>query len=189
MAVRRSSLIHQSRSRRKTSWGAGPRTLGAVGGAQAAISTTSAVLATTGVVLLGDGNTLVRTRGELTAWLTSVNAASTGFSCAFGIGIVRSPAFVAGVGSCPTPMAEESSELWLYHRYFMLTAGAAIGAAVAADNDFVNVVTAGVRFEVDSKAMRKLDEDDTIYACLEVQLTGTAVMNWAFNSRTLFKLA
>ena len=187
MAVRRSSL-RVTHPRRKTSWSIGPRTNDNFGSPQAAISTTSSVLATTGAAILADGVTIVRMRGNFRAWLISVNAASTGFACAFGVGLARLPAFTAGMASLPKPFTDEDDELWLYHRYFNLTAGGAIGAAASSDNDIVNAIVSGIDIEVDSKAMRKVDVNDVIYAAIEVQLSGVASMNWAFSCRLLAKL-
>jgi len=63
-----------------------------------------------------------------------------------------------------------------------------IAGAVATDGDAMNTVTAALRIEVDSRAMRKLEVSQTVYCCLEVLEIGTATMSWAFNSRQLVKL-
>jgi len=44
------------------------------------------------------------------------------------------------------------------------------------------------RFVVDTKAMRKFPVDMSIYACVELVETGTAVVRVAFDSRALFLL-
>ena len=48
-------------------------------------------------------------------------------------------------------------------------------------------MTAALRFEVDSKAMRKQDINEGFYAAIEVTEFGTADAQWAFNSRMFFK--
>jgi len=133
---------------------------------------------------------LVRTRGDLSLFL-SVAADVAGFHGAFGIGVIGSPAFTAGVASVPTPITEEGWGGWLYHRYFSCFAGGAIATATAAQQaDQVNATSGALHIEVDSKAMRKLDVNETIYAALEVVLQGASgTLRWTFNSRTLFKLA
>ena len=42
---------------------------------------------------------------------------------------------------------------------------------------------AAVRFEVDTKAMRKLVDEDALYAIVEMAEIGTGVMSMAFDSR------
>ena len=136
-----------------------------------------------------DGFTLVRTRGEFVAQLRSASAIANGFSGAFGIGIVTDAAFAVGVTAVPTPVTEADSDSWLYHRFFSCIAGAPIAGAAMQDEDAVNPTGAAVRFEVDSKAMRKTGEkESTIYAAIEVTELGTAAIDIMFNSRLLFKL-
>ena len=48
-------------------------------------------------------------------------------------------------------------------------------------------MSAALRFEIDSKAMRKQDIDEGFYAAIEVTEFGTADAQWAFNSRMLVK--
>ena len=172
--------------RRKTSWNIGPQT--GVDGAPQGISASTASLATGLAVVLESGLTLVRTRGDLNLIL-QIAGNQEGFHGAFGIAIATSPAVTAGIASVPTPITEEDWDGWLYHRYFSLIAGGAIAAATAAQQaDQVNASSAALHIEVDSKAMRKLAVDETLYAAIEVVELGTATMQWAFNSRMLVKL-
>ena len=175
-------------SRRKVSWTLGPQT--GVDGASQGISASSSVIATGGAAVIEEGITLVRTRGDLNLFLTSATTAGDGFHGAFGIAVVTDQAFTAGILSVPTPITEESWNGWLYHRYFSLFAGGTIAAATAAQQaDQVNGTSAALHIEVDSKAMRKLNVDQTLYAVIEVVELGAAGMDWAFNSRMLMKLA
>ena len=65
--------------------------------------------------------------------LSSAGSATDGFHGAFGIGIANVNAFATGgITSLLTPLADESWEGWLYHRYFSLFAGGTIAAATAA---------------------------------------------------------
>jgi len=173
-------------TRRRTSWVAGPET--GVNGAPQSISSSLSQLATTAIAVGADGFTLVRTRGELNMRLGTAAASTDGFHGAFGIAIANGSAVTAGSGSIQTPLDDEAWDGWLYHRYFNLMPGAAIAAAAAQDNDFVNATSAALRFEVDSKAMRKLNAEDSIYAIIEVVEVGVASMAWAFNCRQLVKL-
>jgi len=174
--------------RRKTSWNIGPQT--GVDGATQVISASAAVLATGTAVVLNEGITMVRTRGELNVFLSIATGQGDGFHGAFGIAVASSPAVTAGVGSVPTPITEENWDGWLYHRYFGLFAGGPLATATAADQQSqVNATTAALRVEVDSKAMRKLSVDMTIYAAIEViELGAASSMEWGFNSRILVKL-
>ncbi len=89
----------------------------------------------------------------------------------------------------PTPITEEAWDGWLYHRYFSITAGGTIAAATAAQQgDQVNSTTAALRLEIDSKAMRKIDVNEGMFAAVEVTEHGVATMEWLFNCRMLFKL-
>ena len=173
--------------RRKSSWQFGTQT--GVDGASQAISSSSSVIATGAVGIITDGLTLVRTRGDLNLFLTSATTAGDGFHGAFGIAVASAAAVLAGIASVPTPITEEEWDGWLYHRYFSLFAGGTIAAATAAQQqDQVNSSSAALHIEVDSRAMRKVETDMTIYAAIEVVELGAAGMDWAFNSRSLFKL-
>ena len=174
--------------RRKTSWGVGAAT-GTGGTPEGDISSSTAVLATLGAAFTLDGITVVRIRGELTAWLKSAAASAEGFACAFGIGLARLPAFTAGVASVPTPLTDDDDEFWLYHRFFGLHAPDIIAGSASTDGDAQAATISCIRLEVDSKAMRKVDINDVLYGCIETTEGGTAVMNWTFDSRILVKLA
>ena len=191
MAVlRRSGFLRSSgrSQRRKTSWQIGAQT--GTDGSPQNIGSSVAQLATVGALAAEDGLTLVRTRGEFVAFLSATGSALDGFHGAFGIAVVANAAFVAGVGSLPTPITEENWDGWLYHRYFSLQAGDQLAVATAATQlNQSNATNAALRVEVDSKAMRKLETDMVIYACVEVIAFGvSAQMQWSFNSRSLVKL-
>ena len=181
----RTSVVR--RQKRKTSWGIGPQT--GVDGALQSITASSAVLATGAVGITADGQTLVRTRGELSLFLSAATGIADGFHGAFGIAVASAAAVTAGAASVPTPITEEGWDGWLYHRYFSTFAGGTIAAATAAQQaDQVNNMSAALKIEVDSKAMRKLETQMSIYAAVEVIVAGAGTLRWAFNSRMLFKL-
>ncbi len=172
--------------RRATGWEIGVKSGAA--GALLSLSASGASLGGVTVTQITDGFTLVRTRGEFLAYLKTSAAAASGFHGAFGIGIASDAALAVGVSAIPTPITEEAWDGWLYHRYFSLFSSAAMSANAAEDVDFPMAVSAGVRFEVDSKAMRKLRVNESCYCCVEVTEIGACTMDWAFNSRTLIKL-
>ena len=165
----------RSRSnRRATEWGFGPG-----GTTPVTVSATQVQLVGSGVTQDLGGVTIVRTRGLLGLSLLSSAAAGEGFTGAFGIGVVATTAFVAGVASVPTPITEMDWEGWLYHEFFDVRLGLAAGSE-----------NAGVhRTIVDSKAMRKWEANEqTLFAALETSEQGTASVELTFNSRVLVKL-
>jgi len=153
------------------------------------VASSTAVLIGSGVSPTADGSTVVRLRGELLLFLTGANSNLEGFTGAFGIGICNLPAFIAGIGSVPTPITEEDDNNWLYHRYLSITAAGVIDGTASTDQDAISSVSGALRIEVDSKAMRKMDTDKSLYAAIEVAEVGTATLQVFFNSRVLVKLS
>jgi len=163
--------------RRKTAWGVGPSSDNLV------ITSTTSALWTQGVVLnLSDAATLVRTRGEYLLRLTTSAAITDGFLVGLGIGVVTSAAFNAGVASVPTPITEESWDGWLWHKFvnlFPVTTTIADGA---------NALAVAARGEIDSKAMRKINQDMTVFGAIETIEVGVATVRFGVDSRLLLKL-
>ncbi len=170
-----------SSSRRQTAWSIGPAT-GSAPGSPQAISASGTTLATIGIGANVQGLTLIRTRGQLTLSLDTAAANGNGFVGAFGIAVVGGEAFTAGVGSLPDPQDDADDERWLYHRWFQVHSTTAVTADIGAQP------LASVVVEVDSKAMRKTEENEVICAVLGVVEIGTASMGWMFASRVLDKL-
>ena len=146
--------------------------------------------AATGSAILGSGRTsnvaditLARLRGACQVFLQTAAGAGEGFHGAVGVAIVTSAAFAAGVASVPTPITERGWDGWLYHQFFD------IHAAEATTANVVQAATGNHRWDVDSKAMRKLEADMTLMAVAEVVEIGTATMDIFFDSRVLFLLA
>ena len=184
--LRRSASTLIRSQRKRTSWDVGPETAG--GGQPQTITASLGELAAVAVQLLVDNQTLVRTRGELMMLLETSSLQGNGFHGAFGIAKATTAAITAGAASVPTPLTEEEWDGWIYHRYFSLLSGGTIAVATAAQQaDQVNATTAALRLEVDSKAMRKVEIFEGLYAAIEVVEFGTAQMTWSFNSRLLFK--
>ena len=174
-------------TRRQTSWEGGPAT--GTNGSVESLTASANLVFNTGVIALIDGLTLVRTRGEFVAYLKTASAAGAGYAGAFGIGIVNENAFGIGATAILAPIDDEEWDGWLYHRFFSLTAADVIDGSVSADVDAINSVSAAVRLEVDSKAMRKIEAEEVLFAAVQVTEALTATVDFAFNSRLLFKLA
>ena len=188
MARLRNSFVRTRTRPRKTSWSVGPHT-GASGQGQS-ISASGAVIGTTNISIALDGVTLIRTRGELLLTIITAGGAGEGFVGAFGIGVATAAAIAAGITAVPTPVTEQDAENWIFHRYFSMSAPAAISAAgTSKEWSGIAAGSAVLRLEIDSKAMRKLDVFDGVYFALEVTEVGTATMEWNANCRHLFKLS
>ena len=175
MARTRSGFQPRS-PRRNRGWEDGPANV------STNISGSGSVLASVGAQILGDGNTLARVRGLCTFRLHTAAAAEQGFGGAFGIGIANVQAFGAGMASLISPLTGADWDGWLYHRFID------VRSVTGTISDGVNAGSVLNQFEVDSKAMRKLKEDDVIYAAVGVVEEGVAVMRWEFDSRILLLL-
>ena len=176
MARQRSGFHRDQGSRRRlTSWGEGP-------GDQSltSISTTSFVILGSGIILLIPGLTVVRIRGELTLRFTSAGAADNGISFTYGIGIVSADAFAVGVTAIPNPQDDMEWPGWMWHGFTTFRAA----SATLADVGSASVV----RIPVDVKAMRKLGENEILFAALDADESGTATATASFDSRMLVKL-
>ena len=165
------------RNQRTVLWAQGP----------GSVTVTSFSSSTTSVLGLGQtslgGVTIVRMRGAFEAHLQTVGSAGDGFHCGVGIGIVTGDAFSVGVGSMPNPLADIDWGGWLYHWIFDLhTPTATIG-------DGVNSAGAHIRFQIDSKAMRKMKPNETIFGSIQTEEDGAASMGVFFDTRMLFKLS
>ena len=126
----------------------------------------------------------MRIRGEALFYLTSIAAALDGFTrVAVGIGIVTASAFGIGITAVPTPVTDIEWEGWMFHW---------IGALMVPTSTLPTEGQAGsavVRVPIDSKAMRKVGSDETIFGCVEVAgEVGTSVMGFNGSTRLLIKL-
>ncbi len=166
-------------ARRQSSWIAGPF------GLVSAISASSKNVYPTGTIALDSGLTVVRTRGELLVYLTTVGGAVTeGFSWALGFAIVTEQAAAIGATAIPSPITDIGWDGW----YLYETGQVAITAAAEAINSASN--TQVVRVPLDSKAMRKYKESDVIVAVLAVTEVGDgSVVASHLNSRVLVKVS
>ena len=161
-------------SRRKRGWEEGPGSITAVVAQPTA----------NGITLLGngqefqfDGDPLVRIRGSLQMHLTAATGINDGFHCAMGIALASQNAFGVGVTALMSPLDDIEWDGWIYHRVFDLH-----GLLTTASG------MTEIQFEIDTKAMRKLKAQDTIYAVLQHIETGTATADVWMTSRMLLLL-
>jgi len=96
------------------------------------------------------------------AWRTDQISAAETQILSYGIAVIEEPAATVGITAVPLPGADAASEAWFYHRF------------LASDWDFIT----GVGFdsvgrthmiEVDSKAMRKLQDNQRIVVVVQNQ--------------------
>ncbi len=168
----------RSQPKRMVTWDSGPQM---VDGARAS---TGSDFWTTGVQLVGEARvTIVRIRGVLRIHLLTATAAGDGFFGALGIGLINSEAFTAGITSSPTPFADPNWPGWLYHSYFDVRS---VTATIA---DGVNAASASLLHVIDSKAMRKMGENEILMGVVEVVESGTATIEFQGDTRVLFKLS
>ena len=147
MAFRNRSQAHVRSPRRLVIWGVGPENDESI-----TLGTTAKQLWNTGIALTSGGKaTIVRIRGDLSVFLTSVAADGDGFSGAVGLGIVTADAFAIGPTACPGAFTDPAWDGWMWHSYFYVF-GPSQAAAEGAQPAAVQRIT------IDSKAMRKFDE-------------------------------
>ena len=163
----------QSRSQKRlTSWASGPDT------SQDTISATGDTGWEFGTALDTESRaTLVRTRGTILLTLSTGGGAGDGYIGSVGIGIVTLDAFTAGV--IPGPSQDPDWPGWLFHQEFAIVEGAA----------GISNGSAFQRIDVDSKAMRKIGENEILFGSTDVvELGAGAIMQVTALTRMLFKL-
>ena len=164
------------RPRRKTAWGVGPDTIADV------FSSTSTQTWDTGIALANEEQaTIVRIHGFVQLFLTASDAAASGFAVAMGFGIVTAEAFAAGVASMPSPLTDANWDGWMWHKFVQVRS---IAAAAADFNGLASVQN----IDIDVKAMRILQSDNTLFGATEVVETGTATLQVNADTRLLLLL-
>jgi len=144
-----------------------------IAGAATIVSSGSSLLATS--VASHEGETIVRIRGLVTLVGSIFTADGDGFFGAFGVGVVTTAAATAGVTSIPTPITEGGWDGWMLHNYLAIERGE---TGVSDGAGFHRVV-------LDSKAMRKLNEDESLVFVWEGTETGTVTAAIQFRARIL----
>ena len=162
-------------SRRLTSWDLGPGGSTAVG-----INSNSLTILGSGSQATVDGLTIVRIRGRVYCYLSAAAAVDNGFALTFGMGICTNQAFAIGATAVPSPLDEADWDGWLWHQFVYVMSP--LGAPVEAPT------SALFSMEVDSKAMRKLPQNQTLFVAVDAIERGAATVRVDFDSRVLVKL-
>jgi len=87
---------------------------------------------------------------------------------AVGICVVSQQAEAIGVTAVPTPVTDAGSDLWFLHQWIMNRN--VFGTGVGFDGNV------GQIYEVDSKAMRKVDEDEEVVVVSELSAVGSGYL-------------
>ena len=122
--------------------------------------------------------TVVRTRGYF-HWRSDQSAASENQDVAYGNVIVSDQAAAVGVTAVPTPATDSDSDL--FYVYEAGTSRIDFQSAVGVRQNFGYTIT------IDSKAMRKVGEDQDLLEVVETAATSAGATVVTF-TRTLVKL-
>ncbi len=101
--------------------------------------------------------TIIRVRGYLTA-KSDQTAAGENWTGAMGIAIVKENARAVGITALPGPVTDAAADMWFYHQFFQGRFSSSTGQG---DGFFFGV-------DVDSKAMRKVEDGDAMVVMAEV---------------------
>ena len=174
-------------AKRRIAWGPGPSTTG-IGGLQS-VSASGKTLWGVSAAAVTDGQTIVRTRGELLLFLSTADGVTSGFHGAFGIAKVTAQAVAIGVTAVPGPVTDDDWDGWLYHRFFALSAADVATSTLANSGPLqMAAAAASLRMEIDSKAMRKISENESVIGVLEATEIGVSTLRMFGNTRLLVKL-
>ena len=162
---RRRLIAGRSRSRRETSWiGIAASTTTLDTGVAALVSSLNAA------ALALRPFTIVRT--YLSIFYGTDNIANESRLGGVGMAVVSDQASAVGVTAVPTPMTELGSDLWYLHQVCL---GRTVFSTAAAFD-----AVGGVQYHIDSKAMRKVNNDQDLILVAESDATQSgAIFNMA----------
>ena len=171
MAHRRSGFVRSQR--RETSW--------------LDIPPASATLVTSGGTILLTLTTAEKARRSFTIVRTHLSvsmesdqaAASEVQVGAVGMCVVSDQAEAIGVTAVPTPVTDAASDLFFLHQYLMNSFLFASGVGFQ-DN-------VGRFMSIDSKAMRKVNDDQDVIVVVELATGESVGQNWIVAGRLLIK--
>ena len=119
--------------------------------------------------------TIVRTRGILN--LRSDQAAAAELQgCSYGEAVVSDQASAIGITALPTPTTDSASDLWFVYEWIMGNA-----------TDLTDLAVGGVSKEVDSRAMRKVEDGEDLIKVVESAAVTNGLIIRQF-TRNLIKL-
>ena len=139
----------------------------------------NACVAESVVIATGDDatGTITRIRGRVGLFAKG-NAAVEGI-IGMGLLVATTKAFVVGTTALPCPLTDASDEDWLWHTYVPMIETA--GAAPAEDTNLMG----SQRVEIDSKAMRKFEDSQSLIFVIE---SSAIAISFTWGMRALIKL-
>ncbi len=150
--ARRHRSTFQRGPRRATDWSASVSLAGAVN-----VAASTAAILEVFIPIIG-GETLIRTRGMFTVGSDQSSGDEIQIG-AFGICVVTEQAATVGITAVPHPSSDAAWGGWVVHQYY------------AARTEFLSAVgfqpNTWHRFPIDSKGMRKIDEDERLIVVVE----------------------
>ena len=149
----RSRFTRGNSQRRLTQWAAT-----AAETAWTALAAATAILDSTFTVGSDSPETIVRIRGSFDVQSDQLAAQEEPFG-AIGIAIVSDQAVAIGVTAIPTPYTDAVSDLWMLHEFWSAPMTFGVDARGIAKIDQLLVL--------DSKAMRRISEDETLIVVVE----------------------
>ncbi len=123
--------------------------------------------------------TVVRTRGIIHARSDQVGAAQT-FGVDVAQAVVSEQASAIGVTAVPTPLTDKGSDLFFVYEQLFGHINVGSGAGTGVPDQ-----AGGLFMKFDSKAMRKVDDDQDLITVVENEINGVIVV---VSGRTLIKL-
>ncbi len=152
------------------------------------VDETSTNLATTNsAALINVGSAAVLALAPFTIVRTKLNCfvrsdqtvALETWQTAIGVAVVSAPASTIGITAVPTPFTDLGSDLWLLHQIFSGQLGFVTGSGF---------ITQPISQDVDSKAMRKVEDGADVAFVVENSSLAGLGSNWTVAGRMLIKL-
>jgi len=144
----------------------------------ASVSTAAVVTVLNAAALALRPFTVIRTRGRILV-RSNQDAASENYGGAMGHCVVSDQASAIGITAVPTPVTDSGSDLWFQYdwAFGFLEFNSAVGSQ-----------DQGHLIEIDSKAMRKVEDGQTVNQVVESAANQTDGVNISGFSRLLIKL-
>ena len=125
--------------------------------------------------------TLVRTRGQLEVKSSNAGAVNDDVRWGAGFAVMDRKQVTVGVSACPLPLTDSNWDGWFWWQT----------GFVRQTGEVIPTFQLGIAFqrvEIDSKAMRKVGQDQVVACVIEtLNLAGTNGIDFSVASRFLFK--
>ena len=166
-------------TRRLTGWDIGPDS------SSGTVSITSGTKTIIGTVVsfLVDGLTIVRIRGTFSYYIRIAQTVFDGFDNAVvGMCLVTDDARIAGSASVPGPVTDDEWDGWMFHKWLPAIISPATANIDPSGGGFLH------ELEIDTKAMRKVTDNESLIFVFEGTEIGAVTMEVDMNTRILVKL-